>query len=152
MQSSQFNKKASGVISWNLALFNKKASGVINLGFSLLEVIVGLTLMATLLVGSLLAFAAHQRQRRFADAKLQAVAIADELLDRFSNSPGGVPPSARGAIAGKPGWFWQTSPIGEMAPAQIPVRVIRFQVFGQPSNRPLTALVSVEMVQTLGGG
>ena len=120
--------------------------------FTLLEVIVGLTLMATMLVGSLLAFAAHQRQARFADAKLQAVAVADELLDRFSGSPGGLPPAGRGAIPGKPGWFWQTTPARAIAPAQIPVRIIRFQIFSQKPNGPLTPLVTVELVQSLGVG
>ena len=129
----------------------RKESDVKN-AFTLLEVIVGLTLMATMLVGSLLAFAAHQRQARFADAKLQAVVIADELLDRLSGSPGGLPSAARGVIPGKPGWFWQTSPVGAIAPAQIPVRIIRFQIFSRTASGPLTPLVTVDLLQSLGGG
>ena len=92
--------------------------------FTLLEVIVGLTLMATVLVGSLLSFSAHQKQRRFADAKIVAVTIADDLLNLLSASPEGIPANGRGLIAGKSDWFWRTSVVGAMAPANVPMRRI----------------------------
>lgn len=115
--------------------------------FTLLEVIVGLTLMATILVGSLLSFAAHQKQRRLADAKLTAVAVADDILNRMHAAPNGIPQNDRGMIVGKPNWFWQTSVVGSVSAAQVPMRVVRFQIIEQPNGQPLRALVTIDLVQ-----
>lgn len=120
--------------------------------FTLIEVIVGLTLMATVLVSSLLSFAAHQKQRRFADAKIAAVTVADDLLHVMSASPEGIPARGRGLIPGQRNWFWQTSVVGAMAPAQVPMRVIRFEIIEQSSQGSLRALVTVDLVQPLGAG
>lgn len=114
--------------------------------FTLLEVIVGLTLMASVLTSSLLAFSAHRKQQRFAESKLQAVAIGDQLLDRLSGSPQGIPPSARGLIAGKSNWFWTTRIVGTMTPAGIPMRVIRFEIIEQRSPGVAQTLVTVDVV------
>ncbi len=120
--------------------------------FTLLEVIVGLTLMATVLVGSLLSFSAHQKQRRFADAKIVAVTIADDLLNLLSASPEGIPANGRGLIAGKSDWFWRTSVVGAMAPANVPMRVVRFEIIEQSAQSPLRALVTIDLVQPLEAG
>ena len=118
--------------------------------FTLLEVIVGLTLMATLLVSSLLAFAAHQRQRQFADNKLAAVAIADDMLNWMSGTPEGIPASGRGLVPGKPSWFWQTSVVGATAAANVPLQVIRFTIIEQPTPRsPFRALVTIDLVESM---
>ena len=115
--------------------------------FTLLEVIVGLTLMATMLVGSLLAFAAHQKQRRLADAKLLAVAVADDILNRMHTAANGIPQNDRGMIVGKPNWFWQTSVVGSISAAEVPMRVVRFQIIEQPNGQPFRALVTIDLVQ-----
>jgi type II secretory pathway pseudopilin PulG len=120
--------------------------------FTLIEVIAGLTLMATVLVGSLLSFAAHQKQRRFADAKIAAVTIADDLLHVMSNSPDGIPATGRGRIPGQRNWFWQTSVVGAMAPAQTPIRVIRFEIMEQSSPGQIRALVTVDLFQPMDAG
>jgi type II secretory pathway pseudopilin PulG len=122
-------------------------------GFTLLEVIVGLVLMATVLVGSLLSFAAHQRQRRFADTKLSAIATADELLDRLSGSPQGIPQQSQGLVPNRPNWLWRTYTVGALSPAQIPLRVIRFEILevtGQPIASSTRPLVTIDVVKPLG--
>ena len=121
-------------------------------GFTLLEVIVGLTLMATVLVGSLLSFSAHQKQRRFADAKIAAVAVADDLLNLLSSSPQGIPANGRGLIPGKPNWYWRTTAVGAIAPANLPMRLVRFEIIEQSGQDPPRALVTVELVQPLEAG
>lgn len=120
-------------------------------GFTLLEVVIGMTLMASVLVGSLLSFAAHRKQRRFADAKLNAVAYADELLNLMSSSPEGIPPVSRGSVLGKPNWFWQTNVAGLVAPAQTPLRVIRFEIIETTAQGAQRALVSIDLVEPLEG-
>ena len=112
-------------------------------GFTLLEVVIGLTLMASVLVGALLSFAAHRRQRELAEAKLAAVSVADDLLGVLSASQGGIPLQARGLIANRPGWFWQTSLQGVVVPAQIPMRVVRFQIIRQRPAGEVNVLVSI---------
>ena len=120
-------------------------------GFTLLEVVIGLTLMATVLVSSLLSFTAHRKQRRFADSKLAAVAYADDLLNLMSASPDGIPHVSRGPVQGKPDWFWQTNVAGMIAPAQTPLRVIRFEIIETTAQGSLRPLVSIDLVEPLEG-
>ncbi len=117
--------------------------------FTLLEVVVGLTLMASVLVGSLLSFSAHHQQRRIADAKITAVAVADQLLNELSGTREGIPTAGRGMIAGRPNWFWRTRVIGITAPAQIPMRVIRLEVVEMNNDGRLLPLATVEVVEAI---
>ena len=119
------------------------------LAFTLLEVVVGLTLMASVLVGSLLAFSAHQKQRRNADAKIVAVAIADELLNQFTSSREGIPAIGRGAISGQPNWFWRTGVVGASAPVGVPLRVIRLEVVEVTEQGSLRPLATVDVVEPI---
>ncbi|TWU58092.1 prepilin-type N-terminal cleavage/methylation domain-containing protein [Rubripirellula reticaptiva] len=116
-------------------------------GFTLLEVLVGLAIMASVLVSSLLAFAAHQRARRFAEAKLAAVGVADELLFQLSGGRGGIPPAGRGVVPGRSGWWWQTELVGLAAPAGIPMSVVRFRIIEATAPGKQQTLVSVDIVK-----
>lgn len=117
--------------------------------FTLIEVVVGLTLMASVLVGSLLALSAHRKQRRTADAKLVAVRFADDLMNRFFSLSEGIPLAARGVVPGQPGWMWRTSLVGSAAPAGIPLQVVRVEVLDQSTSAGERTLVSIEVVQGL---
>lgn len=116
--------------------------------FTLVEVVVGLSLMASVLVGSLISFTAHHRQLRAAESKLTAVSIADELLSRLSGSRQGVPRAGRGAIAGRPGWYWQTRIVGVAAPAGIPLQVIRLEVIESRTDGTARLLTHVDIVES----
>jgi type II secretory pathway pseudopilin PulG len=117
----------------------------------LLEVVLGLTLMASVLVGSLLSFSAHQKQRRIADAKIVAVRIADELLNELSGSREGIPIASSGMIAGRPNWFWRTRPVGTAAPAQVLLRVVRLEIVEATPQGSLLPLATVEVVKPIEG-
>jgi type II secretory pathway pseudopilin PulG len=117
--------------------------------FTLLEVVAGLTLMATVLVASLLSFSAHHRQRRLAESKLAAVAVADELLGELSASREGIPRAGRGMIPGQPTWFWQTRIVAVAAPAQVPLQVIRLEVVEVTAEGSLLPLATVEVVEPI---
>ena len=117
--------------------------------FTLIEVIVGLTLMATVLVGSLLAFSAHRKQLRVAEQKLKAVSIADDLLYRFSGQREGVPKAARGPVPGHPNWLWQTEIVGVAGPLQVPVQVVRLRVIEILPDGSALNLVSVDVVEPI---
>lgn len=116
-------------------------------GFTLIEVVVGLVLMASVLVGSLLAFSAHRQQLRHADAKVAAVAIADDLLNRFSGTREGVPSAGSGPIVVQPNWFWRTRTVGVVMPAEIPLRVIRLEVVEQNVGQAARVLARVDVVE-----
>ncbi len=120
-------------------------------GFTLLEVIVGLTLMATVLVGSLLSFAAHRRQRHLADNKILASAFADELLNVMTTSSDGIPNRGRGPVPGRPRWYWQTNSTTAIVVAEIPLRVIRFEIIEQTGTGSVRPLVSIDVVEPLEG-
>lgn len=114
-------------------------------GLTLLEVIVGLTLMGSVMVASLLAFSRHRKQLRLADKRIEAVMIADGLVNELSSQRGGLPVSSRGVVTGRPGWFWQTSPAGVSNLAQIPIQIIRFEILERGES--ITRLVSVDLAK-----
>ena len=114
-------------------------------GFTLLEVIVALALMGSVLVASLLAFSQHRKQLSMADKRIEATMIADQLVSQLSSQRDGIPVGARGIVAGKTNWIWQTSPVGTTTLATVEMQVLRFQILeiGQTS----TQLVSVDLVK-----
>lgn len=80
-------------------------------GLTLVEVVVGIGLLATLLTGILVSAGKFSKQFRFARDKLDAVAILDEMTSNFVVA--GYPKSdTMSDIPGKPGWLWkfQTAP------------------------------------------
>ncbi|MFK8113467.1 MAG: type II secretion system protein [Rubripirellula sp.] len=117
--------------------------------FTLIEVVVGVTLLASVLVSSILAFGAHHRQTRIAEAKLAAVAVADELMNTFISQPDGIPNAARGVIAGRPGWLWQTRMVGTARPAGVLMQVIQLQVIELKQGSVPQALATVEVVKAV---
>lgn len=118
-------------------------------GLTLVEVVAGLVLMATVLVGSMLALAAHRRQHRYANDKLVAVAIADELLHQFDRSGDGIPAAASGVVATRPEWSWRTRVQGTTNPAGVLMRVVRLEVV---HNVRGTVCARVDLVQPLAVG
>jgi type II secretion system protein I len=118
-------------------------------GFTLIEVVVGLTLMATVVVASLLAFSAHQKQIRKARSKMAAIQITDNLLNRMSANRTGIPPSATGIIAEHPNWFWRTSVTAETSQSQIPLRIIQLQIFERQTGSELNLLASTSVVKVI---
>ncbi len=118
-------------------------------GFTLVEVVIGLSLMASVVVASLLAFSGHRKQIRQANAKLAAVEIADELITRLSATRDGIPASGRGQIAGHPNWYWQTRVTDEVIRAQIPLRIIKLRIIEREPNSKLNLLVSTSLVEVI---
>ncbi len=115
--------------------------------FTLVEVVVGLALMASVLVATLLSFSAHRKQLRAADARIAAAAVADDLLETLRAHPDGFPKSSRGPIAGRSDWIWQTNIVGVVSPLQVPLQVIQFSIIDLAGDRRGQALVSVNIVE-----
>ena len=97
----------------------------------------------------LLAFSKHQKQIRLARSKIDAVQIADDLLNRMSASRTGIPPAATGPIPEHPNWSWQTSVTAETLGVPIPMQIIKLQIMEQESNSKLNLLVSTIVVKAI---
>ena len=114
--------------------------------FTLVEVVAGLVLMATVLVSSLLAFSSHRRQARTAEMKLAAVAFADDLLNEFSSLDDGIPDSGRGLVAGR-NWIWRTRVVGIARPADVRLKVIRLEISEVAPGGSVRRLAAVEVLE-----
>ncbi|MCH1439061.1 MAG: type II secretion system GspH family protein [Rubripirellula sp.] len=118
-------------------------------GFTLVEVVVGLTLLATVIVSSLLAFSKHQKQIRLARSKITAVEVADDLLNRMSASRTGIPSAATGPVPGHPTWSWRTSVTEKMLRNPIPMQIIKLQIIERETNSKLNLLASTSVVKAI---
>ncbi len=119
-----------------------------NLAFTLLEVVVGLVLLATVLVSSLLALGRHQRQLRLASDRDSAISIADKLLARWMDSSARVPISTSASLAERPGWIWRTEVASNRVVMGRNCVVVRLEIVDRSAaSRPEVVLVSVETLQ-----
>tara|TARA_R110002049_G_scaffold4601_5_gene32723 strand:+ start:1012325 stop:1012750 length:426 start_codon:yes stop_codon:yes gene_type:complete len=118
-------------------------------GFTLLEVVVGLILMATVLIGSMLSYSAHQRQLVASDKRIAAVSFADDLLSQLTAGQRRMPTSIRGVVAAQPNWYWQTAIIGRTAPMNVPMDVVRLSVFEVRPDGTVQVLTSVDVVEPI---
>ena len=76
---------------------------------TLMEVVVGLVLLAGLMTSLLLAIAQQQKMASLAEHRQTAVYLADSLLARWMDSEKGVPLRASGSLVANNGWFWRTT-------------------------------------------
>ena len=119
-------------------------------GFTLIEVVVGLVLLATLLVGVLQAYGAHHRQLAHARDQLVAAQLADDMLAAWVDAPRGVPRQAAGLIPQHPSWAWRTQVRGRREVAELPVEIIRFEIVSSGATPEDSRLLSaVEIVQAV---
>ncbi len=122
-------------------------------GFTLLEVVVGLLLLATVLVASIMALGRHRRLVRLASDRDWAVLQADRLLRVWLESSGGVPISASARLVDRPDWIWRTSIVSNRVVFGQPLSIVRLEIL-QPANEShtQTALVAVETLYSSGTG
>lgn len=117
--------------------------------FTLIEVVLGLVLMATLLVGILLAIGRHQHIHRLSAERNAAAELADNLLTDWFASPQGVPLSGYGTLPSMPRWSWRTSVVANRTVVGRVFPVVELEIFSStpsPVGRP--ALLSIEILQS----
>ena len=116
-------------------------------GFTLLEVVVGLMLLATVLVASLLALGKQRRILRQANDRQQAISLADTLLTAWHQTTAGIPLRGAGPIAERPGWWWQTEVIANRVIFGKSHPVIRLQIIDRSATAVnQSVLLSIEML------
>jgi prepilin-type N-terminal cleavage/methylation domain-containing protein len=106
-------------------------------GFTLLEVLAALAILATLLVGVMRAKGKAIRQQALAERRLEAVAAADELLSRWWEN-GALPVLAdSGEFPLNPKLRWRTGVISAARDPQNPFDVVCLEVVGATDEQVL---------------
>ena len=120
-------------------------------GLTLVEVVAGLALLATLLVTILLAFGAHAGQIRQAERRLEAIAVADELLREWS-AAGGIPEvGSHERLAEYDDLSWQivSSPIppavGNIFSQVSQISQVRLEIVRQTGTHETEVLTDVDL-------
>lgn len=110
---------------------------------TLVEVIGGLALLATLLVALLLARGRYTHQAALADRRLVAVAAADQLLTSWHQDPSTL---VRGGVGTIDGLGWRTQLVNNPGVNALDAQVVRLEIL---DNRQ-KILTSVEFVTETG--
>lgn len=113
-------------------------------GFTLVEVVAGLLLLATLGVSTLLAVSRHHRQTQLAQRRIQAAVIADQMLSQWYATSTGLPLTATGKINGTANWQYVVGPIDQKTVVGQGVQVVRFEI-----NDGQQVLCSLELLRKM---
>jgi hypothetical protein len=114
-------------------------------GVTLVETLAASALLGTLLVGILLADGRLRHQAANAERRVEACAIADELLRTWWRKPDEFPRRDEGEVDGKPAWRWRTAPLENHDATQLGGEVIRLEVITTVDGRD-ASLCEVEVV------
>lgn len=122
-------------------------------GFTLMEVVVGLALAATLLVAVLTACGHHLKQLRLADTKMAAIKVADQMLAEWYHQDGRIPVNAGGSCGQASNLIWQTESrtiaLGTSSSKKpLEVEVVRLSIFRKEDGSNATLLISIEVMQS----
>lgn len=113
-------------------------------GLTLVEVVAGLALLASLAVGVLLSIGAHRIQTQQAHNRLAAADLADQLLAGWYSSSRGIPRYNSGLLSADGNWFWQTRVVDRRFIGTFTVEVIRLQVSKRSTRE--TPLVTIDVL------
>lgn len=118
----------------NHSSFNDKRSPT-DRAMTLVEVVVALVLLASLVVGMVTAYAAHQKQGLRALEKVRAVEVADGLLTQwYQDGDASFPRDGAGIVPGADAFVWQTQTTVRNQIETMPVEIVRLQIFPQSAR------------------
>jgi len=98
---------------------------------TLVEVVGGLGLLATLLVALLMAKARYTRQSAVADRRLRAVAAAESLLVGWRQDARSLPRNGGGGVAGEEGLVWRTRVVPNAEVNEMGAAVVRLEILDE---------------------
>jgi Tfp pilus assembly protein PilV len=108
-------------------------------GMTLVEVVAGLMLLATLLASLVTVKAGLMRQNRLAERRREAVSAADQLLAQWWQNPKTFPRSATGATPS--GLLWQTRVVPNPAAQAAGAQVVRLEVSDESGTQAALELL-----------
>ena len=100
-------------------------------GLTLVEVVAGLALMATVLVAMLLLKTQFIHQLATSNSRLRSAAAADSLLDQWWANPTAFPINRSGTVSDFPGLEWQTHVVPTEVVEHLHARVIRLDIMSE---------------------
>ena len=110
--------------------------------FTLIEVVVGIVLLAMLLVGVVRAAATHRTTIARATARIEAAQAADGIAAQIETRTGRLPVGQSGVVPGR-SWRWAVDLVGLREIEGIAVEVVRLRL-ADPAG---TELLAIERVQ-----
>jgi hypothetical protein len=114
---------------------------------TLVEVIGGLALLATLLVATLLARSRYVHQSTVAERRLQAVAAAEALLTTWHQDARSLPREGSGLIPGEQQLAWRTRALANADARDLGAVVVQLQILDtRPQAFAGAVLTSVEFL------
>jgi prepilin-type N-terminal cleavage/methylation domain-containing protein len=127
------------------------AAAMARRGMTLVEVVASLALLASLLVGLLLAKARFTRQSALADRRIEAVRAADRLLTEWWADPARLPRHGAGRIDGPADLSWQTSLVANPALGELGAQVVRLEIIDDRTGATAAGGVLATVEVVLGG-
>jgi len=115
-------------------------------GLTLIEVVAGLALLASLLVGCLTAYGHHVRQVRQARQRLAAVRAADALLAQWFQESGRIPVAAQNSFAGAGQLCWRTRLISDPGAELLASQVVRLEILPPLDQPDRTTILSIDVL------
>lgn len=116
-------------------------------GITLVEVVVGIALLATLLVMILLAFRAHATQIRQAQDRLEAIRLADTLLAVAWSGSGTLHAGQQAELPDHPGWLWRVVPgASPLPPALSGGTIVQLEIVAREPGVSDRRLTQVELL------
>ena len=129
---------------WNPWCVSRKRNGL-----TLIEVVAGLALMATVLVGILEAGGRHVQQIKRARRQLAAAVDADRLLAGMAGNFAQLPDNNSGSECND-GLMWRTRPIeNREARETMNIAIVRLEIFDPKQTKDQTPLVAIDVVKPL---
>jgi hypothetical protein len=113
---------------------------------TLIEVVGGLGLLATVLVGMLLAKGRFTRQAAIADRRLQAVSAANTLLSGWRQNPLSRARQGGGDVPGSAQKGLRTGPVLNPQASEWEAQVIRLEMIDERPDNAGAVLTSVEFL------
>ena len=116
-------------------------------GMTLVELVAGMTLLATLAASVLLALGVHQKQLHRAAKRINAIAAADRLLAGWSSGSGEIPRNTFGQVVlDENRWIWTTRTIDTAMVESLRVEKIRVEIYEEGAADRRQPLAFVELM------
>ena len=116
-------------------------------GFTLVEVVAGMALLAVLLVGIVKATSQHRRNMARAAERIEAAALVDELAERLRTRQGTFPIGQVGPLPKRPGWEYRVALTSSQQVLGVPVQTVAIQIVDAATQR---VIVQVDVLQKRG--
>lgn len=114
---------------------------------TLVEVVAGMTLLASLATSMLLAYGVHQKQLRRAEQRINAINVADTLIAQWYSGSETIPRNRQGrVISQQEPWIWKTQTIDVAAVGTLPIERIRVEIYREWNQRDGRPLAIVELL------